>query len=118
MNNDKEISAKKAYIEYTKLQQLRKDVETLKFAASAINLSIQRYNEILAISKEVLSQDTELAKSIEGLKPIERLTKAIGPSSVKIKEIIIESGVLLSALASFISWYLPEKKQKTIGFRE
>jgi|GEM_PF-4723887 len=118
MNDNEQTLAKKAYIEYTKLQQLRKDTEELKYEASAVDLSVQRYNEILCISKDVLSQDTEISQSIDGLKPLEKLADTTGrytPS--KVREIIIDSGVLSAALESFIRWYLPVEKQKTIGFR-
>jgi hypothetical protein len=118
MSNNQENATKKAFIEYTKLQQLRKDVETLKYERPAIDLAVQRYNEILKVTQEVLSHDEELHKSISGLKPLERLTATTGPGKPnKVKEIIVESGVLSSALESFIRWYLPVEKQRTIGFR-
>jgi hypothetical protein len=122
MSENQEILAKRAYIEYTKLQKLREDVGGLAWEKDAISLSAQRYNEILNISKEALSQDIELSKSIDGLKPLEKFPRDctqdyMGSWPNKVKEIVIDSGILLSALASFIRWYLPVEKQRTIGFR-
>ena len=120
MGKNKETLAKKAYIEYTKLRQLRRDADTLTLEVGAINLSVQRYNEILTTAKDVVSEDQELLKSIEGLKSLKDCNRGLGGFSVarnKAREIIVESGVLLAALDSFIRWYLPVAKQRTIGFR-
>lgn len=120
MGENKEILAKKAYIEYAKLQQLRRDVETLTLEVGAINLSVQRYNEILTTAKNVVSEDQELLKSIEGLKSLKECPRTLGGMSAsrnKAREITVESGVLLAILDSFIRWYLPVEKQRTIGFR-
>ena len=118
MTENKEILAKKAYIEYTELQQLRKDLGSLEWEVAAINSGVQRYNEILKISKEVLSHDPDISKSIEGLKPLREYIEHAGESAPeKPKEVIVQSGILLSALESFVRWYLPQEKQRTIGFR-
>jgi len=114
--------AKKAYIEFSKLKQLRDDLSNMKYPGlNALNTVIKQYNETSSICLGVLQIDEEFANAIKSLSPIEEITQVNGRRSVnkadKIAEIQANSGILLSTLQSFITWYLPVEKQRTIGFQ-
>lgn len=115
--------AKKAYIEFSKLKQLRNDLANMKDPGiHAVNASIKVYNETLSICSEVLKSDEEFANAMKNLSSIEEITygewgEYSAIPSDKIAEIQANSEILLSTLQSFITWYLPVEKQKTIGFQ-
>ena len=114
--------AKKAYIEFSKLKQLRDDLSNMKYPGlDALNTVIKQYNETFSICLGVLQIDEEFSNAIKSLSAIEEITQVNGRRPVnkadKIAEIKANSGILLSALQSFITWYLSVEKQKTIGFQ-
>ena len=88
----------------------------------ALNTVIKQYNETLSICSKVLQVDEEFTDAIKTLSPIEQIYTreyerwSASPND-KIAEIQANSGILISALQSFITWYLPVEKQRTIGFR-
>lgn len=88
----------------------------------ALNTVIKQYNETFSICLGVLQIDEKFSNAIKSLSRIEEITTveddrwSVSPND-KIAEIQANSGILLSALQSFITWYLPVEKQKTIGFQ-
>jgi len=115
--------AKKAYIEFSKLKQLRDNLSKIKnLGLYALNTVIKQYNETLSICSELLQSDIEFANAIKSLSSIQEIERRAhggwSPSQYdKIAKIQANSGILLSTLQSFITWYLPVEKQRTIGFQ-
>ena len=117
MTEDTESSVKKAFIQYEKLQQLRTDISKFGTDNNVVDVALKTYDEILEVAKELLSKDKEITDSIKRLTKLgEPLKSGIIPVT-DVTTLLVDSGVLLSALKSFIHWYLPVEKQRTIGFQ-
>lgn len=112
-------TAKKAYLMHQHLLQLRDNVAhitTLEGIASFVEM----FNRTTEECREVLAADEAILDSIRFLDPVSPDTKSSDYASAIIDgkrgQFMVNSSVLLSALASFVKFYLPAEEQQKLGF--
>jgi len=112
-------TAKKAYLMHQHLLQLRANVEHIT-TLEGIRSFIEMFNRTTEDCRALLAADETILESIRFLTPVETGTRSSDYASAIIDgkrgQFMVNSSVLLSALASFVKFHLPTEERTKLGF--
>jgi hypothetical protein len=113
-------TARKAYLMHQHLLQLRDNVQHIT-TLEGIRSFIEMFNRTTEECRELLGADDAILESIRFLSPVDSGTKSSDYASAIIDgkrgQFMVNSSVLLSALASFVKFHLPAEEREKLDFR-
>jgi hypothetical protein len=111
-------TAKRAYLMHQHLLQLRENAQHIS-TLEGIRSFVEMFNRTSDECRELLAADPAILESISFLNPVHPDTTSSDYASAIIDgkrgQFMVNSSVLLSALASFVKFHLPAEEQTRLG---